>query len=170
MRFFLAPLALLIASFVPSAAHAEPLQFTLIGDGNTIDFTIGRKPTPGIVDAGQYFGFYPVTATFDGAPDSATIYFTATSSNFYQFQYLSDDAWIYGSMTQIYTGSESDPTLLAGAWTFTDANNGTQYTLNAGPALAPAPEPSALLFLGTGLLGVAGLARRRFIMGFSAAR
>jgi hypothetical protein len=45
---------------------------------------------------------------------------------------------------------------------FTGLFSGTTYTFTDAPATAATPEPSAFVLLGTGLLGVAGVVRRRF--------
>ena len=60
---------------------------------------------------------------------------------------------------QLYSGNESDPTLLTGVFSLYDLETGASYTLTANAV--PAPEPTTVLMLMAGLFAVGmGLKRR----------
>ena len=65
--------------------------------------------------------------------------------------------------TGAYTGSDSTLTFLPGKYNLNqelDAEFNSNFTLSIA---ATAPEPSSIALLGTGLLGVAGVMKRRFV-------
>jgi hypothetical protein len=65
------------------------------------------------------------------------------------------------SGAQLYSGSESDPTLLTGVFELWNLDGGGWYTLTATSASATVPEPSILLMLVAGLLFVGVGFKRR---------
>ncbi len=62
---------------------------------------------------------------------------------------------------QLYSGNESDPTLLTGVFSLYDLDTGASYTLTANAVTSSAPEPATTLMLVVGLFAVGlGLKRR----------
>ena len=145
---------------LPLAAHANGIDdFVLTGAGNTITFSL--PASPGFINSlgagGAYGGFFvtdPFSVTVNGqtAPGNIEFYselaivpggFTLSNNN------LTVDGAV------LYNGSFTDPTFLTGSF---DLRNfygfGDPYLLTITPETSTVPEPSPLLLLLTGGIGL----------------
>jgi hypothetical protein len=123
-----------------------PVSFTLtVPTGVTADTTF--SPSPQLVcDACDQINFY-VDAVAHG--------FTSTPSNAIGYGLPGGTGYIF----------YFDPSSFVANGTYTDVIGSwfpNQGTLTVSGAASPSPEPGTILMLGSGLLGVASLARRKF--------
>ena len=136
-------------------AHADTLVVS--GEGHTYDFTL---PDVSTVNYGSGSTFFTVPAT-ETNNQYTIVGFGSTS-------YGSDlgllvDASGYSQIdfagSQLFTVSGTTPTLLTGTFAVTDLQDNAPYTITISSVT---PEPSSIALLGTGMLGLAGVVRKRF--------
>ena len=154
---FLVPALLLAASTL--LAHADSIPFDS-HSGDSFEYGIDvTTSTPFEIGTGQtisFTGLADVTGASVQNPSLFTINFTSTSVTFTSQNSI---AFSGGNFIGFFT---IDSTASLGSITYTaeTANEGILTGSIEGPA-APTPEPSTLALFGTGILGLAGVARRK---------
>jgi hypothetical protein len=167
-----AALAIIALAVSPLAAHADLAGdsihgFYLFPDTSTVYEDEGIFTAPG---SGVAFGEigWSVTGSQITITSLITSAFTASSFNGFEFEDISRDPLIDG--VTVDPGS----TLLGGIVSFTGStfsvnfeglpiSDGQYVTYDLSFGSAQTPEPSTFVMLGTGIVGLAGMARRKFL-------
>src|ERR1700693_2013407 len=155
-RFLKLAALLLLSVATVKADSGQTVSYTRTG-GTDAAFTVTLRAAPQAAGASYYFMVQPSNLVVDGALMSDMLVFF-NSSDLGGLNSVFDALPDLGG-PQLYSGNESDPTLLTGVFCLYDVETGASYTLTA--VTSSVPEPTTTLMLVVGLFAVGmGLKRR----------
>jgi hypothetical protein len=143
-------------------ARADTFAVTYTNGGVTFTFDIASSPTPTSFVTGEGFEVDNVTATGSFGTQLINVNFYDADGS------VSDGGFGWATLgfedilsgPQMFEDPDSAPTLLTGNYNLTVLDE--KATLNIVDVSPSVPEPSTFALLGTGILGLAGGACRKF--------
>jgi hypothetical protein len=171
MRFVPFASAALVLAASTLACHADTFTFSFSGSGYSGSGTFTASPTgttgeylvtgvSGTTDGSMIStilapGDYPTSFGPGGANDN-DLYenggpYVDEQGISYQLANGTDINLSYGGYYAIFTGPNPP------------SNGNASISFTVAPSVSAVPEPSTLALLGTGILGLAGMARRKFL-------
>jgi hypothetical protein len=159
-RFLTLAALLLLSVATAKADSGQTVSYTLSGPTDaTFTVSMGTSPSPEFSGQNYFFMVQPTDLVVDGVSVIDTIVFF-NSSDLGGLNSVFDALPDLGG-PQLYSGNESDPTLLTGVFSLYDLETGASYTLTANAVNTTVPEPTTVLMLLAGLFAVGmGLKRR----------
>ena len=155
-----------VASAVPAfAATIDTFVITEAKTSTTLTFSLAANPTPTTVNNSTEFTMNPVQITYDnGTSQTGWISFLDQAPSILDlhiptqsgFELFEIDSPTY---TALFNGPTTSPTFKTGVFTGQDDTNQDPITVT----ITSTPEPSGLALLGTGVLSLAGLVRRKLV-------
>lgn len=154
---------MLAAAF--SVARADTLQYVLVLNSETDTFDLASKPSVSSTATGadSYMAFTISGVHVQNTTGTLTFSTNATGNYFIDLPYT-DEITV---ASPLFSGPLASPTLLTGVFPviFSITSQGFYeqgtLTVSNAPQVAVTLEPSSFVLLGSGLLGVVGVLRRR---------